>query len=344
MKTLFRSVFGLIKRAGNFVGGHMPIVVPLCLVVGIICSDAFAQIKWLVPYLFAIITFQGSLNTTVQQVVRTFRHPRELIGILAMSIVIMPALARLAGGLVFSDPEIVTGIVIEYSIPVAVVSFMWIDMFRGNASLGLAAILVSTVLAPFTIPVALSVLVGASVHIDAVSMMQDLLLQIALPAVAGVAVNQLTGGWGHERLSHELAPVARILCVIVITCNATGLAAYVYAMDPVVLQAALFILIFATGGFFLGMLVARLMRVPMADFYSMTFCVGMRNISSGAVIAAQFFPGSAIIPVMMGTLFQQLLAATFGSVLHRLTGEERERQRRRVRAARLLERYRRRNA
>ena len=341
MRWLLTGMWRLVKRTGTFVGGHMAFVVPLCLVVGIALPDAFGSIKGAVPYLFAVVTFQGSLNTTLRQVTDTFRHPRELLGILAMSTVAMPALARFVGGLVFSNPEIITGIVIEYSIPVAVVSFMWIDLFHGNASLGLAAILLSTVLAPFTIPLALSVLVGASVHIDSVSMMRDLLLQIALPAVAGVAVNQLSGGWGHEQLSPELAPVARLLSIVVITCNATGLSAYVYAADVVVLQAGAFILVFASFGFLCGMVMARCMHVPMADFYSMTFCTGMRNISSGAVIASQFFPGSAIIPVMMGTLFQQVLAATFGQILHRLTGAERERERKRVRSVWLLERYRR---
>ena len=98
----------------------------------------------------------------------------------------MPALARLAAGIIFSDPGIITGIVVEYSIPIAVMSFMWIDMYRGNASLGLAAILISTVLAPVTLPLALRVLMGASVTVDPWSMVGDLVFMIALPAIAGL--------------------------------------------------------------------------------------------------------------------------------------------------------------
>ena len=76
---------------------------------------------------------------------------------------------------------------------------------------------------------------------------------------------------------------------------------------------------------------------PVCDSgYTMTFCTGLRNISSGSVIASQFFPGAAIVPVMMGTLFQQVLAAIFGQVMQRLVGEERERERSRVRSAREL--------
>lgn len=328
----------LIRRAGTFVGSHMPIVVPCCVVLGVLFPQVFSVLKPAVTLLFAIITFQGSLNTSLRQIVRTFRHPSELLAILAVSIVVMPVLARLAGGLFFSDFEIVAGIVIEYSIPVAVVSFMWIDMYHGNASLGLAAILVSTVLAPVTLPITIQLLMGTAVQVDVLSMVKDLALMVAVPAVAGVAVNEFTGGWGHETLSPRIAPLCRLLAVFVITCNSTGMSAYVLSFDPMVLQAALFILVFACFGFALGLVVACLMRVPPADLYSMVFAVGLRNISSGAVIAAEFFPGAAIIPVMMGTLFQQVLAAVVSAVLHHLMAEERERGRKRVLMARFLQR------
>lgn len=50
----------------------------------------------------------------------------------------------------------------------------------------------------------------------------------------------------------------------------------------------------------------------------MTYLVGMRNISAGAVIAGEYFPGEVMFPVVIGTLFQQVLAAGFGSALRRL--------------------------
>ena len=50
----------------------------------------------------------------------------------------------------------------------------------------------------------------------------------------------------------------------------------------------------------------------------MTYLVGMRNISAGAVIAGEYFPGEVMFPVVIGTLFQQVLAAGFGTALRRL--------------------------
>ena len=50
----------------------------------------------------------------------------------------------------------------------------------------------------------------------------------------------------------------------------------------------------------------------------MIYGSGMRNISAGAVIAGAYFPAECLFPVMIGTLFQQILAAFYGSLV-RLT-------------------------
>ena len=52
----------------------------------------------------------------------------------------------------------------------------------------------------------------------------------------------------------------------------------------------------------------------------MSFECGLRNISSGAVIATRYFPGEVVFPVMCGTLFQQLLASLVGRAMTRAVG------------------------
>ena len=51
---------------------------------------------------------------------------------------------------------------------------------------------------------------------------------------------------------------------------------------------------------------------------SMIYGSGMRNISAGAVIAGAYFPAECLFPVMIGTLFQQILAAFYGSLVRRV--------------------------
>lgn len=304
---------------GAAIAARMPVIVPVCVALGVLLPQVFSPIKPLVPTLFALMTFQGALSNTFHQLVEVFRRPACLLAILGVTMVAMPAVAwALACALFGGNVNLVTGVVLEYSVPIGIVSFMWVSMFGGNGSLALAAILVSTVLSPFTIPLTLHLLMGETVEMDAMGMMTNMIFMIALPAIAGMLVNDLSRGWGREKLSPVLSPACRLLLAIIITTNSTSMSEYVLHMTWERAGVMAFILVFAASGFAWGMLAARLMGQPFGTLVTMSFECGLRNISSGAVIAAQYFPGEVVFPVMCGTIFQQLLASVFGSLMRRL--------------------------
>ena len=307
---------------GNFVGGNMAFISPVCLLLGVVFPDAFA---WIAPYvtaMFAFITFQGALGNNFSNLATTVRHPLPMVLSLVTSAVLMPVLAYLLGSVFFgSDPSIVCGLVLEYSVPIAVLSVMWTGLFQGDLSLTLATLLVSTVASPLTIPLTLKLLLGQTVQVDVMGMMTSMLLSIALPACVGMAVNDLSHGWGKRTLSPAVAPAARILMLLVLISNATGVASYMRNLTPMLVGVVVFIGIFASTGYVWGIVLARLTHQPWGGIVSMTYLCGMRNISAGAVIVAAYFPGEAMFPVIMGTLFQQILAAVFSVVTKHLVGE-----------------------
>ena len=316
---------GAWRALGSFIGGHMMFFAPACVVVAVLFPDQIVVLKPLVPFLFALMTFQGSLSNNLSHLAQTVRYPAPMFVTLAVSAVLMPTLACAVGTLLFgSNPNLVCGIVLEYTVPVAVVSSMWIGLFGGDMSLGLATMLVSTVAAPVTMPLTLKVLLGQTVAVDAGRMVAEMLVQIAVPALAGMLVNDLTHGWGKRTLSPAISPAARVGMLMVMLANSTGIAPYVRALTPQLVGVAAFIGVFATSGYVWGLLVARLWKRDRETTVTMTFQCGMRNISAGAVVAAQFFGGETMFPVIIGTLFQQVLAACFGSLMRRVLGEAAE--------------------
>ena len=311
---------------GKFLAGHMQIIVPICVALGVLFPQQIGVLKPIVPTLFAFMTFQGALSNTFHQVADVFHRPLHLVLALLVSAVLIPIAAYAMGSLFFgSDPNLVCGIVLEYSVPVAVTAFMWISMFGGNGPLALTIILTSSVISPVTIPLTLKLLLGATVSIDVPSMMQNMAFMIAIPAVLGIVMNELTRGWGHEKLSPALSPACKFMMMSVIASNSTAMSEYVLHMNVERLEVA---------GFIIGVLIARALHLPYSETTTMCFTCGMRNISSGAVIATQYFPGEVVFPVMCGTLFQQVLASIIGHLFERLTGEERAKQRKRVKAGR----------
>ncbi|MBM6775005.1 bile acid:sodium symporter family protein [Olsenella profusa] len=311
------------RRLGSFLGSHMAFVSPTCVVLGVLFPDQLSVLKPAVTALFAFMTFQSSLSNTFANLARTVRHPAPMLATLAIASVAMPCVACALGTLLFgSDPNLVCGLVLEYSVPVAVVAAMWINMHGGDPSLGLATILVSTVAAPFSIPLTLHLLLGQTVEVDAARMMGEMVVSIALPALLGTAANDLSHGRAARELSPVIAPAAKIALVLVILTNSTGVAPYVRSLTPTLVAVAAFVCVFAASGYAVGLLVARAWHRPAGQQVTMTYLCGMRNISAGAVIAGEYFPGEVMFPVVIGTLFQQVLAATYGSVLQRLGRED----------------------
>ena len=138
---------------------------------------------------------------------------------------------------------------------------------------------------------------------------------VALPAIAAMTLNQVTDGKVMKTWPGKLAPFSKLALMFVVTSNSSKVAPYIRNMNMQRVKVALAILVLAASGYALGWLVAHVFRRDRSTAVSMMYGTGMRNISAGAVIAAAYFPGEVMFPVMIGTLFQQVLAALFGKLL-----------------------------
>lgn len=228
----------------------------------------------------------------------------------------IPGVACGLGNLIFPDnSNLITGIVLEFAVPTAVVSLMWVTIYSGNNAMSLALVVIDTVLAPFLIPATLHVMVGSRVQIDVTQMMRQLIFMVALPAVLAMTLNQCSKGKTQKVLPSKLAPFSKMALIFVVASNSSGVAPYIRHMNLERMKVAGVILLLAAGGYAIGLLIARLMRQDRETQISMMYGAGMRNISAGAVIAATSFPGEVLFPVMIGTLFQQVLAALYGKIV-----------------------------
>ncbi|MBR1828219.1 MAG: bile acid:sodium symporter family protein [Atopobiaceae bacterium] len=309
------------KRLGSWISRHMVFVVPLCIVVGVFFPHTLIPLRPAIPTLFAIVTFQNALRNDFKSLRDTFGHPQALLITLALVHVVAPLTISLVARALFgANPDTVVGLVLECCVPVGATTVMWSGVYGGNVALALAMMFISTTIAPFTIPWTLRLLVGATVEVDVVGMMGDMLYMVGIPAVAGVVFNEASHGWGKERLSPVMASLSSILVPIIIATNATGISKYVLNLTPWLVAVAAFVGMVTVLSVCMGLLVARLTRQPPDTTVTMAFDCGIRNISAGAVLAAAYLPAESLFPVMIGTLFQQLIAAIVGKTLQRRMG------------------------
>lgn len=296
----------------------MPFITPSAVLIGVLFSPYLSPLTFMVPWVFAIMTFSGSLSSNFHSVKRAVTFPLPLLTSLFILHILMPLWAFGMGSIVFPEDGLtVTGLLLAMVIPTGITSFVWVTIYKGNIGLALSIILVDTILSPFIVPASLSLIVGQKVEMDSWSIMTGLLWMVVIPSLIGMLLNHLTKGSIKDTLGKQLSPFSKIGIGVVVAINSSAVAPYLRHISLKLFLIALTVLFIAFSGFALAWLLGTLLKQTRDTKASLLFTGGMRNISAGAVIAVQYFPAAVAVPVVIGMLFQQVLASLFGFLFHR---------------------------
>ena len=309
-----------LTQWSRFLGAHFPWFVLACATTGVLFPDVFSWLNGPITMgLFAFMTFANSLGGGFRELGRVFLRPLPAAVTLLLLHVVIPVLTLGLGNLLFPDaPLFTTGLVLEYVIPTGVASLMWVGICGGNAPLCLSIVLLDTLAAPVVIPLSLKLLVGSVVEVDTWGMMRDMMIMVALPALAAMIVYQATGGRAAVTLKPRLSLFAKVALLVVIAANASSCSSFLRELDRtlVLVMAAVFLL--CLFGFLAGYWVAKLMGLDYPTRISMCLNTGLRNISAGSVLALQYFPAQVVFPVAFTPLFLQFTTSLIAKILTRI--------------------------
>lgn len=305
-----------IFRWNRFIGAHLPWFVLACAAAGVLFPDPLSQLNHILVGLFAFMTFANSLGGGFRELGRVFLHPLPVMVMLVLLHIVLPLLTLGLGHLLFpEEPLFTTGLVLEYVIPTGVSALMWVGMCGGNLSLSLSVVLLDTLAAPFLIPMLLKVLVGSVVTLDAWSMTKDLMVMVALPALAAMTTYQLTGGKAALTLKPKLEFFSKLALLLMISANATACAPFLHQLNATLFKVMLAVFLICLFGFFAGYWAGRLLHLDVPTCETTCLNTGLRNISAGAVLAMQYFPAQAMFPVAFTPLFLQFTTSVIVQIL-----------------------------
>ncbi|MGG6314307.1 bile acid:sodium symporter family protein [Paenibacillus macerans] len=303
----------------------MPLITPSSILIGVLCGSYLSAYTYLSPWLFAFMTFAGSISLSFKDFLNVLKKPLPLILCLFILHLAMPLIAMGLGHLAFpGDFYTITGFILAAAIPTGVSSFVWVGIYKGNIALTLSIILIDTLLAPFVVPGILSWLVGTSVQLDTAAMMGSLLWMIVAPSLIGMVLNQWSKGAVIASWGPWLNPFSKLAMAVVVAINGAVVAPYLTDFSPRLLGLAAIIVTLASVGYLLGFGLSRLIGLGDADKVALVFNGGMRNISAGAVLAVTYFPAPVAVPVVLGMVFQQMMASLVGFVLGRQSRAKRQ--------------------
>ncbi|MGE7766336.1 bile acid:sodium symporter family protein [Peribacillus sp. NPDC096540] len=217
------------------------------------------------------------------------------------------------GYLVFrGDAFKIIGLVLAVVIPTGVTIMIWVSMYKGNAVLALTIILIDTLFSPIIVPYSVALFGGGSIEMDMWSMVKGLIGMVVLPSILAMFLNQTTKGKVKTILSPRLAPFSKLSVGIVVILNSSKIAPYLTHFDKKLIIMTFLVLFISASGYALSWMIGKFLRWEQEDVIPLTFTGGMRNISAGAVLATTYFPAAVAVPLVLGMLFQQMLASFYG--------------------------------
>ncbi|MFJ5714342.1 bile acid:sodium symporter family protein [Neobacillus sp. NPDC093127] len=305
----------------------MPLITPVSVVTGVLLSAYLKDFSYLIPWIFAFMTFAGSLSSNFRSLKEVIVHPFPIFLAMLILHALMPIWAWGVGHIAFSDDAYtITGLILGMVIPTGVTSFIWVSIYKGNIPLVLSVILIDTLLSPILVPFSLSLFIGQQVEMDFLHIMKGLLGMVVIPSLIGMLLNQITKGKINQQLGIRLAPFSKISIGFVVMLNGAVVAPYLKHINLKLVSITMTVFFIALTGYMFSFLLGLLMKRDRDTVITLTFTGGMRNISAGAVLAVSFFPAAVAVPVVVGMLFQQVLASTNGHFLDRYYNKKVEKQ------------------
>ena len=295
----------------------MPILTPLSLIIGVLLEDIGRQLVFLVPVLFAFMTFAGSLSMNFQGLRSFMKYPWVILITIAFLHILMPVWAYFISNFLFDDHLLVIGFILSVAVPTGVTSFIWASICKGHLPLCLSIILVDTILSPIILPTLVHFVVGEKVKIDTMSIMLDLMWMIVLPSIVAVLLNEWTKGEIDQTLGKTLAPFQKLSLFLIVGINSSAIAPYLKNITWIIVWIIVVVLLLAISGYAMCLLLGHFLFKDFEIITTVVFTGGMRNIAVGVVIASTYFPSKVVMPVVFGMLFQQILASQFSRVLEK---------------------------
>lgn len=253
----------------------------------------------------AVIMIGMGLTLTFEDFRRVARLPRPVVlGVIAQFL-IMPFLGwAIARGLAL-EPALAVGLILVACCPGGTASNVVSYIARADVALSVSMTLCSTFAAVVMTPLLTRWLAGAYVEVSAWSLFVNTLQVVVAPVTLGVLLNRYA-----PRLVSFVLPAAPLVSVIFIALICASIigsnAETVRASAPVLFSA---VALLHGGGFGLGYLLARLLRLSEIASRTVSIEVGMQNSGLGAVLARATFPELALAPV------PSAISASFHSII-----------------------------
>ena len=262
------------------------IAILACAAVAFAFPSAFKEwggVKLLTLVVPAIQIIMFGMGTTLSpdDFLRVAKRPWAVATGVFLQFLVMPLVGyMLAKGFGFSG-ELAAGCVLVGSVAGGTASNVIAFLAKADVALSVTMTCCSTLLSPFVTPLAMKVLAGRFVAIDAASMMVEILKVVVVPIAAGALVHRLLKRQfeAHKALCDRVLSVLSMtgICFTILALTAPSRDTFASAGLAIVVAAVVHNTIGYVSGYWLTRLVGRFAHMGEAEARTVAIEVGMQN-------------------------------------------------------------------
>jgi predicted Na+-dependent transporter len=216
-----------------------------------------------------------------------------------------------------SHTDLATGLILIGVVPCAGMALVWAGLLKGDVPLATVINAATMLLAPFLIPLLMSLFAGALVTINTWEMFQQLIYTVLLPVLGGVVLREVLERRVHVQKYLPVMPAISATMAVLLMFMAinTNISPIVKNLSLVLPLVASTILIFPV--LFLVAYLVSIKLFPRGKNIAITYSSGMKNLPIAIGIAAMSFKDLAMLPIAVGFAFQMLTAVAFYQLFRR---------------------------
>jgi len=227
----------------------------------------------LITPLIQIIMFGMGCSMGLKDFIALAKSPKSVVVGVLCQYTIMPLLGFILASFSGFQPEISAGIILLGCAPTSVTASVMCYLAKANVVLAITITAVTTLLAPFLIPLLMKVLAGGFIEINVLEMMWGMVKMVFIPIGAGLLFNKFLHG--KAKWLDDSMPLVSMIGVafIVAIIMAAGRDSILTIGIELIIVVFLLILL----GFFFGYWLARLFKLSEFDCRTISITTGTQN-------------------------------------------------------------------
>lgn len=281
----------------------------------------------LTSLLLSGLLFIAGIGIRSERIVRLARQPLPLIAGVATNLVLPVAfiLATARTLHLWHNPrevqEILVGLALIASMPIAGSSTAWAQNGDGDLALSIGLVVASTCASPWTTPLVLDAVgwIASGQYAETLHRLAShgvgrfLAVNVLAPSLLGIATRLALGERAGEPIRPALKACSSVIVLVLCYANAAVVLPQTARRPDWDLLAVmgLIVLLMCGAGFLAGALVGRLCGVDRSQRTALMFGLGMTNNGTGLVVAAGALAHmpAVLLPILFYNLVQHVVAS-----------------------------------